>query len=79
MAFILGVNGRGIDTIEDWQYSSDNSITGRETWEIEEAIPIATETENATTEQERVNFAWVRQNIIMLGKMFRADFDVTIF
>jgi len=56
----------------------DNSITGRETWEIEEAIPNATEIENATTEQERVNSAWVRKNIIMLGKMFRADFNVTI-
>uniref|UniRef100_A0A0V0GY41 Putative ovule protein n=1 Tax=Solanum chacoense TaxID=4108 RepID=A0A0V0GY41_SOLCH len=52
----------------------DNSISGRETWEIEEAIPIATEIENATIEQERINSTWVRQNIIKLGKMFGADF-----
>ncbi|KAG5623184.1 hypothetical protein H5410_008402 [Solanum commersonii] len=73
-AIILGVNERGINTIEDQQYMIDNSISGRETWEIEEAIPIATEIENATIEQERINSAWVRQNIIKLGKMFGADF-----
>lgn len=52
----------------------NNSITSGETREIEEAIPIATETKNAAIDKEKANSTWVRQNIIKLGKMFEADF-----
>ncbi|KAF3663131.1 hypothetical protein FXO37_12150 [Capsicum annuum] len=51
-----------------------NSCTGGELWNVEEATPIATAASTDIIEMGRSTSAWVRQNIIKLGKMFKADF-----
>ncbi|PHT77292.1 hypothetical protein T459_20814 [Capsicum annuum] len=51
-----------------------NSCTGGELWNVEEATPIATAASTDIIEMGKSTSAWVRQNIIKLGKMFGADF-----
>ncbi|KAF3618781.1 hypothetical protein FXO37_34015 [Capsicum annuum] len=70
----MGEKKRGMNIQEDQQVMIENSFTGGEIWDVEEAIPIAIELENEIVVKERVTSAWVHQNIIKLGKMFGVDF-----
>ncbi|KAF3665425.1 3-oxoacyl-[acyl-carrier-protein] synthase III, chloroplastic [Capsicum annuum] len=70
----MGEKKRGMNIQVDQQVMIENSFTGGEIWDVEEAIPIAIELENEIVVKERVTSAWVHQNIIKLGKMFGVDF-----
>lgn len=65
---------RGAENNKEQPIVISNSCMGGTIWDMEEAMPIATEHVSQITEKGEITSAWVRQNIIKLGKMFGVDF-----
>ncbi|WMV13881.1 hypothetical protein MTR67_007266 [Solanum verrucosum] len=51
------------------------TVTSDEEWEVEEAEPLYMQQQLLITEKEKEVSAWVKQNVIKLGKLLGADFQ----
>jgi len=65
----------GREETEVCNIEDQRALTSVEEWEVEEAEPLYMQQQLLITEKEKEVSAWVKQNLIKLGKLLGADFQ----